>query len=97
MLRKSLASLALASYLGLATAAAAPLQAGGTPAQNSRELGQGDGWTCLGCIAGGIVALSTGYAGAAVGIIVAGGPGAVVVGGAVATCVNACYNYLNDE
>lgn len=53
-----------------------------------------DAAICAGCIAGGIVAVSSGAAEAAAVTVAVGGSAAVGLAGVIGACVYSCYNAL---
>lgn len=89
MLRKTSSALALASYLSFATMTVSPR----VPTMQ-QETGGGPGLVCLGCVATGIIAFTSGTAELAVVTLIVGGPGAVAIGGGLAACAIACATYL---
>lgn len=103
LLRHTVTALALAATMGIN---AAPANAAGRTAalagppvtgQLDEVGGSGPGLTCLGCVAAGIVTVSTIGWNGVLWMFLIGGAGAVTAGATVATCTAACATYLSPE
>ena len=82
--------------IGVALAMQVALVSASAPPAARADFGGSfrDAAICAGCIAGGIVAVSSGAAEAAAVTVAVGGPVAVGLASAIAGCVYSCYNAL---
>jgi hypothetical protein len=98
LLRHTASALALAATVALG--AASPANSAGVlpaPLPATTEVGGGPGYTCLGCVAAGVVTLMTGGIGGVWATLMVGGAKAVGYGGAAVVCGAACVAYFNEE